>query len=256
MDYRLTLLDFETSLRAVTSMVFPRRCLACGAVLNLSEEGLCLCCSADMPYTRFGEWRRNPMADRFNAAIEAGAAEERAGALAAPGYEDAAALFHYRAGYKNITRSLKYARNFRGGGRYAVELGRMLAAAPQYRDVDVIVPVPLHWTRVVSRGYNQAATIAAGVARAFPSSAVVPLLRRCRRTHSQARLEAGRKAGNVEGAFAVREGPAAAVSGRSHILLVDDVFTTGATLSECYMALREAFGRDVKISAATLAFAG
>lgn len=82
-------------------------------------------------------------------------------------YQRAAALFFYRrgSGYDLITQSLKYGRNFEAGRHFAAMLGRLLRESPLFSDVDLVVPVPLHWTRRLRRGYNQAEVIAREVAR-------------------------------------------------------------------------------------------
>ena len=247
MDPRLTGLDLKTSLSALLDLVLPRVCLVCGRPLLPQERHLCTECLADLPETRYATLAHNPMADRFNARIQVEEYEP---------YAYAAALFHYRAesGYKKIPQALKYHRNFRAGRDFARLLGGRLAASPLYSDVDLVIPVPLHWTRRWRRGYNQAALIAREVARSLGAPCRERVLRRCRRTRSQARLQGKTaRAANVAGAFALRRGP---VPAARHILLIDDVFTTGATLAACHDALRGAYGPQVRISVATLGVVG
>lgn len=246
MDLRLTGLTLKTSLSALLDLVLPRVCVVCGRPLLPRERHLCLECLSDLPETHYATVGRNPMADRFNAKVQVDEYEP---------YAYAAALYHYRAdsGYKRISQALKYHRDFSTGRWAARLLGTRLAASPLYADVDLVVPVPLHWTRRRQRGYNQAAVIAREVARALGAPCAERLLRRVRRTRSQAHLAGEAKAANVEGAFALRaRRPPAA----GHILLVDDVFTTGATLAACHRALRRRYGPAVRISVATLAAVG
>ena len=248
MDPRLNALNLKTSLSALLDLVLPRLCVVCGRPLLPQERQLCTECLADFPQTRYATLRRNPMADRFNAGIRSDEYEP---------YAYAAALYHYRAdaGYKKISQALKYRRDF-GAGRWAARaLGAQLAASPLYADVDLVVPVPLHWTRRRERGYNQATVIAREVADALGARLAPRLLRRQRRTRSQTRLSGEAKAANVAGAFVLRNPPDKLPAVR-HILLIDDVFTTGATLSACHRALRSAYGPQVRISVATLGVVG
>jgi ComF family protein len=97
---------------------------------------------------------------------------------------------------------------------------------------DVVVPVPLHRSRQRERGFNQSALLAAGIARRLAVPCSGPLLRRRRPTRAQSDLSAGERRANVRGAFVASGG----VAGR-HVLVVDDVLTTGATVSECAHAL-------------------
>jgi ComF family protein len=138
--------------------------------------------------------------------------------------------------YDDVSKSLVL--NMKHGARkdgVKVFANWMLEAAPYACQADLIMPVPLHWTRLWARGYNQAAWLAQALARrAGRDYAPLTLLRR-RRTPSQNGLSASGRARNVEGAFAV----VGDVRGKS-ILLVDDVFTTGATINACAKALLRA----------------
>lgn len=135
-------------------------------------------------------------------------------------------------------------------------LGERLAAAPQFADVDVVVPVPLHWTRQWRRGYNQAEVIARELADVLGAELRTDILRRSRRTRSQVRLPLAAKAANVRGAFSLPAGCARKPCNlrAKHVLLVDDTFTTGSTLNACRAVLRQAFPLPTRISVATLAF--
>ena len=278
---------------ALGDLFMPRACLACGRRLGMRERHLCLSCAADVPYTRFWLAPHNPLADRFNAVLERHRGTEPMD------YAYAAALLYYKGAYRAIPRALKYQGDLAAGRHYGALLGRRLAAAPHFADIDLVIPVPLHWTRLRSRGYNQAEILARALSDAFraapstviqgaPStvipgtpSTVIPgltrnlpevrtdLLVRTRRTRTQTRVSVDQKARNVASAFQVPErfslwarivstlkgdvpeSPASVLASARHVLLVDDTFTTGATLYACYAALRPF--TTARISIATLA---
>ncbi len=262
-------------LRAAGDMVLPRRCAVCGERLILAEEFICLGCLTDMPLTRYWERRHNPMADRFNEKIQKRLegrrkeAEERIDDGVGRGdtehYSYAAALFFYHseAGYRHIPYQIKYHGNIAVGKYFGRMLGRKLAAGPDggpWADVDMVIPVPLHWARRWKRGYNQAEVIAGAVAEAMGVPMRNDILERRRRTKTQVKLDIAEKGRNVDGAFGVTEAArATAAAGGGigdvrHIVLVDDVFTTGSTLESCHNALRSVFPPSVRISAVTLGY--
>ncbi len=277
--------DFGNMLTALADLFLPRLCCVCGGELGRNERHICLNCLADMPLTLYWLVRRNPMAEKFNALIAGHESWEAADCF--PGYVDAVALFNfvrngtdgdtgtggYSGGYRNITYRLKYSRDIREGRFFAAMLGERAAQTEWFSDVDAVIPVPLHWTRRLRRGYNQAAVIASELAGALGARLRTDILIRRRRTRTQTKLGVREKARNVSGAFAVSEkfrrrfpesgtpGEASSSGGMSgkrhpavfrHILLVDDVFTTGSTLYNCWRPLHDFFGPSVRISIAAL----
>ena len=252
----------EISLRdtgtALLDIAMPRLCVVCGRELLLRERHICTECLAGLPLTRFWNQSRNPMADRLNELIQAGLGEGEF-----EPYANACALFYYGTAspYAHITPQLKYYHNVDMGRFFAAMLGRRLCACPEFDDVDMVIPVPLHPLRRWKRGYNQAAIIAAAIVETYaarPDGKVPELrtdiLRRVRNTGTQTALSGEGKAANMASAFALRRRSREAYP--HHILLVDDVFTSGSTLSACRKILRERFGAGVRISVATLAFVG
>ena len=283
--------ELKYFIRALGDLFLPRECLACVRRLGMRERHLCLSCAADVPYTRFWLQEHNPLADRFNAVLE------RRRGTEPMDYVYAAALMYYKGAYRAIPRALKYHGDLAAGRHFGALLGRRLAAAPHFADIDLVIPVPLHWTRRRARGYNQAALLAQALVEGFRSASRCPvaagldavpvtpgstggllvcrtdLLARARRTRTQTRLSVEQKARNVASAFQVPErfpllirwrglfslrhsgldpeSPATVLASARHILLVDDTFTTGATLYACYAALRPY--TSARISIATLA---
>ena len=232
-------------IREMTDLLMPRVCLVCGRQLGAREEHLCIWCAADLPLTYYWEQVHNAMANQFNALLE----RHRADGESMPYVYAAALLFyHHENPYKQIPKALKYGGDLRSGRFFAARLGRWMAGAAHWADVDLVVPVPLHWYRKWRRGYNQAEVLAAELARELDARLGADVLRRVRRTRTQTRLDAEARLKNVTGVFQVRKPPL----GARHILLVDDTFTTGATLATCYQALRAAIGPEPRISVATL----
>lgn len=246
-------------LRAAGEILLPRQCITCGQRLLLEEKHLCLECLADLPQTYFWTMSHNPMADRFNENIQKDIETDKDDGLHER-YAYAAALFFYHseAQYRLIPYQIKYHGNIRAGRYFGRMLGNRLASSELFEDVDMVVPVPLHWTRKWKRGYNQAEVIAEAVAEALGAPMRTDLLRRRKRTTTQTRMEVEDKRKNVAEAFVSTPSLAdiAAQDGIRHLLLIDDVFTTGATLHACFAALRTVLPASVRISVATLGFVG
>ena len=234
---------------ALGDLALPRFCVVCGRRLDLREKDLCLECLADLPLTHFWEYFHNSMSDRFNAAV----GRRLPDGTNVP-YLHAAALFFYNSdsGYRRIPQALKYKAAVRLGKRFSLMLGQRLAASGCFDGIDAVIPVPLHWTRRLMRGYNQAEVIARSVAESLGCPLVTGTLVRRRRTRSQTKVSTDSKAVNVLGAFCVRGG---AIPYR-HVLLVDDTFTTGATLAECAATIVRFMPPGSRISAASLAYVG
>jgi len=153
-----------------------------------------------------------------------------------PHFDVARAFFRYAGPASSLTLSFKFNGEFRLGPRvlrHALSLGWM----PEGVGTDVIVPVPLHWRRRHQRGFNQALWLARPLADHLKARLLRRALVRTRHTAQQAKLPQSQRWKNVRGAFAVKR--PASVKGR-HVLLVDDVMTTGATVSECARVLKQA----------------
>lgn len=262
MDKRLLGISLPEALRAVADLAMPRTCVVCGRKLLLRERHICTECEIGLPLTYFAKQRDNPMAAAFNSMIQSEI--ESAGEEAS--YEPfsyAASLLFYSGSspYKNIPRRLKYGRDFSEGSHFAAMLGRELTSSPLFADVDAVVPVPLHRVRKWRRGYNQAEVVAGALAKELGVPLNTALLRRVRKTKTQTRLHRSQRYANVKSAF---RADCSSLGECRHLLLADDVFTTGATLCACERALRaalcEKFGREkgsrIRISAATLSFVG
>lgn len=221
--------------------VLPPRCLDCGVVVE-REAALCADC-----------WPRYAFLSTpycaccgFPFEYEPGPDDVLCGACAArrPAYRKARAVL----AYDNAVRPLIV--DFKHGDRTGVApaLGRWLAraAAELMAEADCVVPVPLHRRRLFERRYNQSALLANALGRASGLPVRHGLLVRRRATVSQGHLSPSARRRNVKGAFAPGEGGRPAIAGL-RVLLVDDVFTTGATVEECARVLMRAGATHVDV---------
>lgn len=218
--------------------VSPRLCAVCGGRLSVTEHALCSACCLRLPRTGF--WRSpydNPVARLFWGQV---------------GVERAASLFYFEA--HSETSRMIYMLKYRGRPDIGVALGRLAAgefmAGGFFDGIDLIVPVPLAGKRLRERGYNQSAEVAAGVSSLTGIPVDDRSVVRTAFRGSQTLLSRWERLGNVAGIFMVRR--PSALQGR-HILIVDDVVTTGATIISCASVIAALPG--VKVSVMTLGFA-
>lgn len=161
-----------------------------------------------------------------------------------PVFERARAVMRYDEHSRDLILGFKHADRTFAAPAFARWMVR--AAAGLVKDAELVVPVPLHRFRLWRRRYNQAALLTLGIAKLAGKQAVPDLLVRKRATPSQGRLSAPQRRANVRGAFAVRAGRHAGLAGK-RVLLVDDVMTTGATVSSSARALLRAGAAAVDV---------
>lgn len=222
----------------LANLIFPPVCPLCNDLLADNERFVCTGCRFRAPLTMFWEQPDNPMTRRLDGLLPV----RHASALL---------WFIHGSKWQFIIHQFKY----KGQWRYAYLLGEWfgsrMAESGLYADVDVVVPVPLHWAKRLWRSYNQAEYIADGIASALGVKVDRRSVVRRVNNPSQTRNSANERWNNVDGIFAVRNPEA--LRGK-HILLVDDVFTTGATMVSCGTAIIKSLGlEDVRISIATIA---
>lgn len=223
------LLDFLVSgLR----LLFPRLCVVCGDVLVNGEQHICTGCICRMP---------------LNMGVERNADEKMKEKL---GVENLFWLFTYNP--KSDFHRLIYAIKYKSRQEVGVWAGRMLGERMGTgHGIDCIVPVPLHPAREKERGFNQSLAIGTGIAEVLGIRIEPDVLVRVVNTPSQTRVRREDRAGNVMSAFALKD--AERLRG-CHVLLVDDVLTSGATTRACLTELREVEG--IRFSVAYLGKAG
>lgn len=229
--------DSALVLRDIASLILPRTCLACGRVLLENEGCVCLACRYNMPLTDFAKRRDNRIKLLFENILSV---------------EAAAAMYWFVEGteWQRIIHNFKYHGRWFFAQKMGEWLGEELRDGGNFEGIDLIIPIPLHYRRRLMRGYNQSEQLALGVGRKMGIKCDFRSVRRCAYNESQTSKSRSERWDNVEEIFEVRD--AERLRGR-HILLVDDVLTTGATISSCAMAILRACDGDVRISIATLA---
>ena len=224
------------SLRSLAHLLVPRSCVVCGRVMVEGEHLVCTACRWHMPLTGMWEEPENPLREKLYGMFMA---------------EQACALFYYqkKSGYDHLIHKFKYS----GKASLAYALGKWLGEEMKrsglYDDIDLILPVPLHPFRKIRRGYNQSEYLARGIARTLKKPVSTSNLIRKVHNPSQTRHSSLDRWDNVEGIFGLRRPEELQ---HRHVLLVDDVLTTGATLDSCARTIREKAG-ECRISVATLA---
>lgn len=219
------------------NLLFPDLCCACARQLYRGEKHLCTKCLYDLPYTDFHRYPENTVARLFWGRLNC---------------HTAMAMLYFRKGtsVQRLMHQLKYKGQAELGIKLGILLAERLQTSTAYQDADLIIPVPLHQKRLRSRGYNQSECIANGMASVMGIPLALKLLVRHKATSTQTRKNRYKRFENMLAVFSINHPEQ--LKGK-HIILVDDVITTGATLEACGQLLLDS-GVD-KLSIVALAFA-
>ncbi|MFN0290487.1 ComF family protein [Pedobacter helvus] len=219
------------------NLLFPDLCNGCGNLLYRGEKNICTKCLYDLPYTDFHLYEDNLVAKQLWGRMPVNAAM---------------AMLYFKKGTKvqNLIHSLKY----KGKTEVGLTLGKLLAnrllKSEMYADIDLVIPVPLHEKKLRQRGYNQSEYIATGLAEGLGVAVGTKNLTRNKSTESQTKKARYTRYENMQDVFSVKNKTDLL---NKHILLVDDVITTGATLEACGNVLIN--NGIKKLSIAAVAFA-
>lgn len=214
-------------------ILLPHLCVHCHEPLVGDERDLCTHCISQIPWLMNDIHKDNTIEQRLAGYIP---------------FEAAAALMSFKKGnvVQTIVHHIKYYHHTRLAEQYGRLLGMMLVDSGRFNDIDCLVPVPLHPLKHLRRGYNQSHLLCEAIAKIMQLPIESHCLYRRHYTQSQTRKNHQERQENMQGVFAVRHPDR--LAGR-HILLVDDIVTTGATSSACFDALKTIPGLRISVAA-------
>lgn len=222
---------------SILHLAFPHTCAGCSSDLLDKDNLLCTHCHAALPLTSFHMHSNNPVEKLFWGRLPV---------------THATAQYYFSK--ESLVQRLMHQFKYKGNKDLGFFMGKMmgleLAQANRFSGIDALVPLPLFPSKERKRGYNQATILCEGIAEVLQKPVLKSVVLRTMHTESQTKKNRVERWQNMEGRF--RLAGKEAIQGK-HILLVDDVITTGATLEACGHEILEA--EDVRLSIATLCFA-
>ena len=218
-------------LSAAADIAMPRVCPVCGKALDNDEQWLCRKCLAALPRTRYEETDFNTMEQHFAGKVP---------------IERATAYFFYEKGspYASILHDIKYHSLPKMGYWLASRAVTEMVGSHFFEGIDVVTAVPLHRSKLAHRGYNQSEYLARGIADRL-GIPYVEALNAVKSHSTQTHKGALERWQNIQGNYALKN-DASRLSGK-HILLVDDVITTGSTLTVCASLLKSIPGATISL---------
>ncbi|WP_333865181.1 ComF family protein [Sphingobacterium sp.] len=217
------------------SIFFPRECGCCGCVLKYQEKFICVACDFHLPYTNFHEYSDNDTARQLWGKAPV---EEACSFL----------LLQKDSRVEHLIYQIKYNKQPFLAEYFGYQYGLKLVKVQAYQGIDFIVPVPLHSSKLRKRGYNQSTYFGRGLSRAMEIPLREDILIRKKATMSQTGKGRLDRYENVNDIFDCQP---TVLMANVHILLVDDVLTTGATIVSAALTLLASF--DCRVSIVTLA---
>jgi len=218
-------------------MVYPSACQACNKRLIRDESVICLKCQISLPKTKFHLQKQNLIAQEFAGRIK---------------LEHAAAFLFFNKGSR--VQKLMWRLKYKGRQEIGIKLGQLYAESllesDFLKDIDIILPVPLHSRKLEERGFNQADVFAEGLSEVCNIPWSPQLIERTEHTETQTRKSRIERWENVSGKFVVKQPELLA---DKHILLVDDVVTTGTTLEACGQSILQIPNTRLSIACAATA---
>jgi ComF family protein len=227
--------ELKSHINTFSHFLFPHHCEGCGSDVLNEEDILCAKCFYQLPATNFFTIPDNPIEKKFYGRIN---------------IINAASAYYFTKDslIQHLLFQLKYHYNKEVGSYFGKKMGYLLKDASRFQDIDVLIPLPLNPKKEAIRGYNQAAIICEGIATVWNKPILKMAVVRTLFTETQTHRSRIDRWENMQGAFAIAN--ATALEGK-HILLVDDIVTTGATLEACGTAILEI--KNTRLSFAAVA---
>ena len=223
----------------ILHFLLPPRCIVCGSRLSDGERHLCINCLGSLPRTQFHLSSPNIMEQMFWGRIN---------------IERATALFYYQGEETHaVLHNLKYYDNPDVGRQLGMVMAEEALASGFFQDIDAIVPVPLHSSKERKRGYNQCQYIAEGLSEVTGIKVIDKEIIRTVNTKTQTRLSKDERWENVQDIFSVTK-RCKVLTACKHVLIIDDVVTTGSTLISLAKAI-QTVNPNIRFSVLSLAFA-
>lgn len=224
-------------LNNLLSLFYPRLCVGCGDALQQNEPFLCLHCMMHLPETNFHKEAENPLTNIFAGRVRV---------------REVASLLYYKKGtsVQHILHALKYKGQKELGAYLGEYYGKLLIEEPRFQDIDYIMPIPLHPKKQRKRGYNQSEWIAKGLSKGMGIPYRTDVLTRVQYTETQTKKSRFSRWENVKEVFVVSGDDLAP---ETHVLICDDVLTTGATMEAAIQQLQSI--PNIIVSVVTLATA-
>ncbi len=221
-------------LKALFNLIYPKICYACGEAISGGMSNVCISCRAELAFLSIREFENNPIQQLFWGRVN---------------FEKATAFTKFEKNGK--VQKLLYALKYKGIKEVGITLGELAAleigTSNFFNDIDVIVPVPIHAKKKKKRGYNQSHYIAEGIQNITEIPVNLKSIKKELNTASQTRKGRFERFENVSNTFTLLN--TSQLKGK-HILLIDDVVTTGSTLEACANVLQKIEG--VKLSLLTI----
>ena len=228
------LFPLKKYLNHFSHLFYPHNCEGCGSDIVFDDQFLCARCKQALPETNFFNTRNNPVEKLFFGRLN---------------IVHAGAAFYFTKDslLQHLLVQLKYRGNQEAGYFLGRMMGYALAKSEKFEKIEMLVALPLNPKKEFTRGYNQAALICEGISDVWKRPVCPDAVTRIRFTETQTHQNRVSRWQNMEGVFAVTR-PEALIN--KHLLLVDDVITTGATLEACGAVLLEIPGVRVSIASA------